>query len=96
MQQMLCVQWWWRSWNDDEVSIKPEEEIVEEVEVEARLDDSAAVHDPVVHVSFLVISAVNPVADVQRAISSEEEDVVACQILHFTVSLQRYQLRDNG
>mmetsp|Transcript_16449 Transcript_16449/g.50368 ORF Transcript_16449/g.50368 Transcript_16449/m.50368 type:complete len:243 (+) Transcript_16449:510-1238(+) len=44
---------------------------------------------------MFVIGAVDPVQEVHAAVEPEEEDVVAREVLHFAVPLQRDELRDD-
>jgi hypothetical protein len=78
-----------REWSPDDV-------IVEEVEVETGLHPSAGIHDVVVLIVGLVVGAVDPVEDIERAVETKEEDIVAREVLDLSVSLQEDQLRDDG
>lgn len=78
---------------NSESIIIPEDEVVEEVYIQAGLNNAADVHDPVVLVEGLVVRSVHPIEDVEGAVEAEQEHVMARQVLHFSVALQRDQLR---
>ena len=69
------------------------EVIVEKVRVEYRLKDAAEVNNKVMLVHRLMVGSVDPVQNVERPISSHEENVIASQILHLPIPLQYNELR---
>tara|TARA_B110000971_G_C19940326_1_gene468422 strand:- start:759 stop:1115 length:357 start_codon:yes stop_codon:yes gene_type:complete len=69
--------------------------VIEKVRVEESLENTTRIHHPVVYVIFFVIAAPHPVHDVEGSVSSQEEYVVASQVLHLSVTLQHHKLGQN-
>lgn len=68
------------------------EVIVEKVRVEHRLENTTEVNNEVMLVHRLMIGSVDPVQNVERPISSHEENVIASQVLHLPIPLQHNEL----
>lgn len=66
--------------------------IVKEINIEQGLNDTASVNNPVVLVVGLVVGAIDPIEDVEEPIGAQQKHVMPCQVLYFSVSLQRDQL----
>ena len=55
----------------------PDDEIVEEVDIEKSLHDSARIDDPVMLVEGLIVRPVHPVEYIEQSICAKEEDIVS-------------------
>jgi len=69
-------------------SLLCQEIVIEKVGIKECLQDATKVHDPVMLVSLLRMSAVDPIQDIQKAVGTHEKNVVPGQILYFSVTLQ--------
>ncbi len=70
--------------------------MIEEVQVQASLQEAAGIDYIVVLIVGLVVRSVNPVDDIQSAIDTEEEYIVAGEIFDVALALQEDQLGDDG
>ena len=68
------------------------EVIIEKVRVEYRLKDTAEVNNKVMLVHRLMVGSVDPIQNVERPISSHEDNVIASQVLHLPIPLQHNEL----
>jgi hypothetical protein len=71
------------------------EEIVEEIDVEAGLNEAGDVGDPVVLVVSLRVRSIHPVHNVESTVDTQQEHIMTRQVLDFSVSLQENQLWDD-
>ncbi len=70
--------------------------MIEEIQVQASLQEAAGIHNVIVLIVGLVVRSVDPVDNVQGAIDTQEEDIVAGEVLDVSLALEQDQLRNDG